>query len=90
MQDAIKHNLKYYETLQKQLDVHHTKAASIQIRKQWLQRQKVNNYQNEYDRIRGLMAQNIVKYCPDSVEGFKKKEKELEKLGARIIDEIDH
>ena len=44
--------MKWYKT---KLDSHQTKTSSIQIRKKWLERQKVNNYQNEYDRIRGLI-----------------------------------
>ena len=33
LQQSIKNNLNYYELVQKQLDAHQTKAASIQIRK---------------------------------------------------------
>ena len=46
LQQAIKHNLNYYEMVQNKLDSHLTKTSSIQIRKKWLERQKVNNYQN--------------------------------------------
>ena len=88
LQDAIKNNLNYYETLQKKLDVHQTKAASIQIRKQWLQRQKISKYQNEYDRIRGLISQNIVKHGPNSVEALKERAKKVKGLGAITIDSI--
>ena len=44
LQQAIKNNLNYYEMVQKKLDSHQTKTSSIQIRKKWLERQKVNNY----------------------------------------------
>ena len=70
------------------MDVHHTKAASIQIRKQWLQMQKVSNYQNEYDRILGLLSQNIVNHGPTSVEALKERAKTLRGLGAITIDHI--
>jgi hypothetical protein len=86
LQQAIKNNLNYYEIVQKQLDAHQTKTASIQTRKKWLERQRVHNYQNEYDRIRGLIAQNIVKNA--SVYGLKQRATELKKLGARVIDHI--
>ena len=36
LQEAIKNNSNYYETLQKQMDAHQTKASSIQIRKNGL------------------------------------------------------
>ncbi len=88
LQQSIKNNLNYYEIVQKQLDAHQTKTASIQIRKKMLERQKVHNYQNEYDRIRGLIAQNIVKHGDHSLDGLRKREKALEELGANIIDHI--
>ena len=88
LQQAIKNNLNYYEIVQKQLDAHQTKTASIQTRKKWLERQRVHNYQNEYDRIRGRIAQNVVKHGDSSVDGLRHRAKELKKLGARVIDHI--
>ena len=82
----IARKLHYYKQLQKQIDAHQTKEASIVLRKKFLERQKVANYQNEYDRIRGMIAQNDRKGV--SVEHLKDKKKELEKLGARAIDGI--
>ena len=70
------------------MDVHQTKTASIQIRKKWLERQKVHNYQNEYDRIRGLISQNVKKHNDSSVDGLRQRAKELKKLGAKVIDHI--
>ena len=83
---AIKNRLNYFETLQKKLDAHQTKASSIEIRKKWLERQKVANYQNEYDRIRGMIAQNDRKGV--SVEHLKNRKNKLEELGAKAIDGI--
>ena len=88
LQQAINNNLNYYELVQKQLDAHQTKVASIQIRKKMLERQKVHNYQNEYDRIRGLIAQNVVQNGGHSIDGMKKRANELKKLGAKVIDHI--
>ena len=46
------------------MDAQQTKASSIQIRKKWLEMQQLHNYQNEYDRIRALISQNVVnKWC---------------------------
>jgi hypothetical protein len=88
LQQSIKNNLNYYELVQKQLDAHQTKVASIQIRKKMLERQKVHNYQNEYDRIRGLIAQNVVKHGDHSLDGLKQRANQLKKLGAKVIDHI--
>ena len=67
---AIKNCLNYFETLQKKLDAHQTKAACIVLRKKCIERQKINNYQNEYDRIRGMIAHNY--RTGVSVEHLKK------------------
>ena len=75
LQQSIKNNLNYYELVQKKLDSHQTKTTSIQIRKRWLERQKVNNYQNEYDRIRGLIEQHVVKHGDHTLDGLEKKGK---------------
>ena len=86
LQHMIASKLHYYKQLQKQIDAHQTKEASIVLRKKFLERQKVANYQNEYDRIRGMIAQNERKGV--SVEHLKKKAGDLQKLGARAIDGI--
>ena len=86
LQHMINRKLHYYKQLQKQIDAHQTKASSIEIRKKWLERQKIKDYQNEYDRIRGMIAQNERKGV--SVEHLKEKKKGLEKLGAKAIDGI--
>lgn len=86
LQEAIKSNLHYFETLQKKMDAHETKAASIQLRKDWLERQKINNYTNEYDRIRGLISQNTLK--GKTTTHLDKRKKELESLGAKAVDRI--
>lgn len=86
LQHMIASKLHYYKQLQKQIDAHQTKEASIMLRKKFLERQKLNNYINEYDRIRGMIAQNERKGV--SVEHLKEKKKGLEKLGARAVDGI--
>ena len=86
LQENINRHLNYFENVQKKLDAHQTKAASITLRKQWLERQKINDYQNEYDRIRGMVAQSVVK--GKSVEGLKKRGEALKSLGAIAVDGI--
>ena len=82
----ITNRLHYFKNLQKQLDAHATKASSIALRKQWLDKQKKVNYQSEYDRIRGEIEHNNVKGL--SVESLKKRRDDLAKLGAKVIDGI--
>ena len=88
MQRHITNKLHYFKNLQKQLDAHATKVASIRLRKEWLEKQKKMNYQNEYDRIRSLIDQNTVK--GKSVASLDKRKKELEMLGAIAVGSISH
>ncbi len=88
LSESIQRHLSYYKTLQKQLDAHQTKASSVHLRKQWIERQKVSNYQNEYDRIRGIISQSVVKKGSNTNEGLEKRAKHLKGLGAKIIDQI--
>ena len=82
----ITNRLHYFKNLQKQLDAQATKASSIALRKQWLNKQKKVNYQSEYDRIRNEIEHNNVKGL--SIESLKKRRDELKTLGAKLIDGI--
>ena len=85
--DVDKHiasKIKYFENLKKQLDFHSTKASSIALRTKWLQKQKQMNYNNEYDRIRGVMEQDNVKEA--TVENLKRRRKEIENIDIIDID----
>ena len=86
LQKRIANKLHYYKQLQKQIDAQQTKASSIKLRKDWLERQKLANYQNEYDRIRGIIEHNRVKGI--SIENLEKRRDDLAKLGAKAIDGI--
>ena len=88
MQRHITNKLHYFKNLQKQLDAHATKVASIRLRKEWLEKQKKMNYQNEYDRIRGMISQNTVK--GKSIASLEKRKTDLEKLGAIAVGSISH
>ena len=86
----ISNRLHYFKNVQKQLDAQATKASSIALRKQWLEKQKKMNYQNEYERIRGEIARQTVFRGGTSLQSFKDKKKTLEGLGAIAIDSISH
>ena len=88
MQRHITNKLHYFKNLQKQLDAHATKVASIRLRKEWLEKQKKMNYQNEYDRIKGMISENVVK--GKSIASLDKRKKELQELGARAVSGISH
>ena len=84
----ITNRLHYFKNLQKQIDAHATKASSIALRKQWLEKQKKMNYQNEYDRIRGEIARQTVFRGGTSLSSLEKRKKDLEHLGSIAVDSI--
>ena len=84
----IKNKLNYFRNVQRQLDAQATKAASIALRKQWMEKQKKINYQNEYDRIRGEIAHSTVRGL--STTTLEDKRKKLEELGAMAINRISN
>ena len=75
---TIANRLHHYKQLRLKLEAHNTKAESIQLRKKWLEAQKRANYQQEYDRIRGLLSQSILSPGKKRLE---EREVELKALG---------
>jgi len=86
MQAIIKHKLSYFKQVQADIDSRKTKASLIMLRKQWLDKQKVNNYVNEYDRIRGILNTSVTGELTNDLLNIRKVE--LEKMGAHIINQI--
>ena len=86
MQAIIKHKLSYFKQVQADIDSRKTKASLIMLRKQWLDKQKVNNYQNEYDRIRGILNTSVTGELTNDL--LNKRKLKLEEMGAKIIDQI--
>ena len=85
-QKYTKTRLDHYERLQKQLDAHETRKSLVEFRKNVLDKQKKMNYQNEYDRIRGLLSQTIIPR--QTREYLETRKKNLAELGARAISGI--
>ena len=56
------------------------------LRRQWVEKQKITNYQNEYDRIRGILSNSVTGVLTNEV--LHERQKVLDKLGAKIIDNI--
>jgi len=80
----FKNTVKHYENLQSILDARATKKANNMFRKNMIDRQNRNNYQMEFDRIRNLLEGKII--TGQSAERLRERTKELEKMGAKIMD----
>jgi len=80
----FKHTINHYGNLQNILDARATRRSSNMFRKNMIDRQNRNNYQMEFDRIRNLLEGKVI--TGQSAERLKERTKELEKMGAKIMD----
>ena len=78
----MKKSLHYYKHLKNILEAHEAKAKSVKFRKHILERQKVANYQNELDRLRGGLSQAELKGL--TAGAFKSRIEKLEKITNQI------
>ena len=83
---AIKNNLTYYKRVHEELKARKTRSNLTHLRNNWLEKQKVNNYQREYDRIRGILDKTLTGHVTNDL--LDKRKKVLEDLGAKNIDQI--
>ena len=78
MEQYQNRHLRQIEHASKQSEARDAKGKNNMMRKQWLERQTNANYRNEYDRIRGDLSRNKIKYR--SMLQFQKREKDLQRL----------
>ena len=78
----MKNSLHYFKHLKNMMEAHETKAESTHFRRRLLERQKVANYQNELDRLRGGLSQAELKGL--TAGAFKSRIENLQKLTEQI------
>ncbi len=81
-------HLAHYEKMKKLLKAHQTKTASLALRRKWLNDSNVYNYQNEYERIRGVLSKNNPGLGQQTIERLQQREDELRNLGAQAVNKI--
>ena len=84
---AIANRMQYYKILKNQLEINSTKVGLNSLRNKWLRDQKIANYQNEYDRIRGELSKSNLQ--GKTVEMLKKRKDMLEKLGSKAFNSLN-
>ena len=83
--DILK-NLHYFERVKDQMEKHELRAKSIQFRRNLLERQRVANYTNELDRVRGELSKSVL---PGQTRLLlAQREKHLRALGAQATGGI--
>jgi hypothetical protein len=75
---------RYIKRLKKQLEEINTRDALIHFRRNLVERQMLNNYSGEYERIRGILQHSVL---PSETKGrLIDREQELRTLGARAFE----
>ena len=83
--DLLK-NLRYFELVKDQMEKHDLRVKSLQFRRNLLERQRVANYTNELDRVRGLLARTVL---PGQTRlGLTQRATHLRALGAQATNGI--
>ena len=79
---TIAGNLHYYKRLHKKLEQRKTHQESVNLRNELKQKEKLMNYINEYDRIRGQLATTRLGngQVPESQNHLRKIKTDLEKM----------
>ena len=78
-----KHGLHYAKNLKDTMEAHNTKIASIAFRKKILYDQKKFNYQSEYEKVRGILAQSNQPF--QTTQRLLQRKAHLKELGARAV-----
>ena len=78
---AIKNNLTYYKRVHEELKARKTRSNLTHLRNNWLEKQKVNNYQREYDRIRGILDKTLTGHMTNDI--FVKRKKRFRRFGCK-------
>ena len=76
--DVVRNSPHYFKMVKDMMERHELKAKSINFRMKLLQDRRKSMYQNEYDRIKGIIAHTVV---PEQTkEVIQKRMKQLEKF----------
>jgi len=76
--DIVRNRPHYFKMIKELMERHELRAKSINFRTKLLQDRKKSMYQNEYDRIKGIIAHTVV---PEQTkEIIQKRMKQIEKF----------
>ena len=78
-----RHGSHYAKHLKQDLEAYNNKLASIQMRKDILDKQNKANYQNEYENIRGILSHSSLPF--QTIRRLRQRKEHLEDLGAQAF-----
>ena len=88
--DIDKATSNFLNNMKRQRDIlkaRQTKAALVSLKKQWIDNQNRNNYQSEYDRIKSLLQNSMLKGT--SKKHIEDRVKTLENMDIGIVKRPD-
>ena len=76
--DVVRNSPHYFKLVKEMMERHEMRAKNINFRMKLLQDRRKSMYQNEYDRIKGIIAHTVV---PEQTkEIIQKRMKQIEKF----------
>ena len=76
--DVVRNSPHYFKMVKEMMERHELKAKSINFRMKLLQDRRKSMYQNEYDRIKGILAHTVVPEQTKDV--IQRRMKQIEKF----------
>ena len=81
-------NLDYYKKMKQLLEAKQTQVDLISLRRKAIQDSNRLNYQNEFDRIRGVLSKRNEGIIDPTRERLEQRQAELMALGAQAVNNI--
>ena len=80
----IDNAIRHFKRKKDELEAHQTKAALITLRKSFIENQKRHNYNNEYERLIGVLTNKSITHSGNKAQ-LETRVKQLEQMGARAV-----
>jgi len=84
----IDNAIRHFKRKKDELEAHQTKAALITLRKSFIENQKRHNYNNEYERLIGVLTNKAITHAGNTAQ-LESRIKRLETLGSKAVTGID-
>ena len=84
----IDNAIRHFKRKKDQLEAHLTKEALITTRKKWIEDQKRHNYNQEYERLVGILSSKAIKNSGNR-DQLENRIKTLEQMGARAVSGLN-
>ena len=84
----INNAIDQFKRKQKEFEIHQTKPGLIKFRNSIIENQKRHNYNNEYERLIGLLTNKAITHSANKSQ-LESRVKVLETLGSKAVTGID-